>query len=355
MFKYVARRLIQAIPTIFGITLIAYAIMYYAPGDAASQLFLNPELTTRQRNAMREALGLDDPLPVQYARWMVGDAPWKIGDFEIWGGRELPVFDRRGNEVDKEIGTRKGVLRGDFGTSFVSRRPVLELIKEKVWATVELGGLSLLIGTMIGIPVGVLAAVYQGSIFDQVTRILAVIVSAVPVFWLGLILIIVFGVWLDVLPMGNRFPISVSGDYTFEERIKHLVLPVFTLSSFSIATFSRFMRASVLDVLNQDYIRTARAKGLGNRTVWFTHATRNALIPIATILGPAIPNIIAGAVLTERIYSWPGMGTMILGAITAQDYPIIMAIVLIFGVTTVVGFLLSDIMYALLDPRIRLA
>lgn len=355
MFRYIARRLVQAIPTILGITIIAYAIMYYAPGDAASQLFLNPELTTRQRNAMREALGLDDPLPVQYARWMIGDAPIRIGDTVLWEGRKLPVFDRRGNEIDEQIGTRKGILRGDFGDSFVSRRRVTELISEKVWATVELGGLSLLVGTMIGIPVGVLAAVYQGSIFDQITRILAVVVSAVPVFWLGLILIIVFGSWLDILPMGNRFPISVTGDYTLSDRIEHLILPVFTLSSFTIATFSRFMRASVLDVLNQDYIRTARAKGLDNRTVWFTHATRNALIPIATILGPAIPNIIAGAVLTERIYTWPGMGTMILGAVTAQDYPIIMAVVLIFGVATVAGFLLSDIMYALLDPRIRLA
>lgn len=355
MFRYVARRLIQAIPTLFGITIIAYAIMYAAPGNPASQLFFNPELTTRQRNAMAEALGVNDPLHIQYARWMIGDAPYEIAGVEIWGGRMLPVFDRRGNEIGEELGTRKGILRGDFGQSLVSRRNVVELIRIRLPATIELGGLSLLIGTLIGIPVGVLAAVYQGSIFDQITRVLAVIVSSIPVFWLGLMLIIIFGVWLDVLPMGNRFPISITGEYTLAQRIEHLILPTFTLSSFTIATFSRFMRASVLDVLNQDYIRTARAKGLSNQTVWFTHATRNAMIPIATILGPAIPNIIAGAVLTETIYSWPGTGRMIVEAIRSQDYPVIMAVVVMFGVATIVGYLLSDIMYALLDPRIRLA
>jgi peptide/nickel transport system permease protein len=218
----------------------------------------------------------------------------------------------------------------------------------------ELGALSLFIGTFIGIPVGVLAAVNQGGIFDQVTRIMAVIVSAVPVFWLGLILLLVFGSWLELLPMGNRRPASISGDYTLAEIIPHYILPVFTLSSFTIATFSRFTRASVLDVLNQDYVRTARAKGLQNTNVWFTHATRNALIPIATLIGPALPGIIAGAVLTETIYAWPGMGRLVLEAIQSQDYPVVMAVTLMFSLATIFGYLISDLLYAVLDPRIRL-
>ncbi len=278
------------------------------------------------------------------------------GQVTLWAGREIPVFDRQGNIIDYQVGGHaQGVLRGDFGQSLISQRPVMDVLTEKLPATVELGLLALLFGTLIGLPVGVLAAVYQGSWFDQVTRIGAVVVSAIPVFWLGLILLVVFGVWLDLLPMGNRFPVSVSGEYTLWDRIAHLILPVFTLSSFTIATFSRFMRASLLDVLNRDYIRTARAKGLSNRRTWFTHGMRNALIPIATIFGPALTGVISGAVLTETIYSWPGMGRFVIESVQQQDYPVIMATVILFSIATVIGFLISDLLYAALDPRIRLS
>jgi peptide/nickel transport system permease protein len=167
-------------------------------------------------------------------------------------------------------------------------------------------------------------------------------------------LLLIFGVTLRWLPMGNRFPISISGDYTIWERIEHLILPTITLGSFSVATFSRFMRASLLDVLGQDYVRTARAKGLSDRLVWFRHASRNALIPIATLLGPAIPGVITGAVLTETIYAWPGMGLLIVDSIRQRDYPVIMAIVLLSAMATILGYLISDILYAIVDPRIRL-
>ncbi|MFP4321964.1 MAG: ABC transporter permease [Anaerolineales bacterium] len=354
MIRYAIRRLLQAIPTMFGITIITYFIMASAPGSPATQLTLNPELTVRQRNAMAEAMGVNMPVYEQYARWMIGDKPISILGVKIWDGREMPVFDPRGNQIGTQIGDQEGLLRGDFGRSLVSRRPVTEIIQNRLWPTVELGALSLLIGTTIGIPVGVLAAVNQGGIFDQVTRIMAVIVSAVPVFWLGLILLLIFGSWLELLPMGNRRPASISGDYTLAEIIPHYILPVFTLSSFTIATFSRFTRASVLDVLNQDYVRTARAKGLQNTSVWFTHATRNALIPIATLIGPALPGVIAGAVLTETIYAWPGMGRLVLEAIQSQDYPVVMAVTLMFSVATIIGYLISDLLYAVLDPRIRL-
>jgi peptide/nickel transport system permease protein len=207
---------------------------------------------------------------------------------------------------------------------------------------------------LIGIPVGVLAAGQQGSIFDQFTRVASVLVSAIPVFWFGLILLLVFGAWLGWLPMGNRFPISVSGDYTLIDRVRHLILPVFTLSSFTIATYSRFMRASVLDVLGQDYIRTAHSKGLSSLGVWFRHATQNALLPIATLLGASFSTIVSGAVLTETIYSWPGMGRLVVDAIQQQDYPVIMGITLLFSIFTVVGYLVSDVLYATLDPRVRL-
>jgi peptide/nickel transport system permease protein len=325
-----------------------------APGGPTLALGFNPELTIQQREAMRIALGYDDPIAVQYLRWLVGDAPVTIGNIEVWGGRDRPTFDRAGNEIGTQPGTARGVLRGDFGYSTSSRRPVLKVIWERVPATVELGIISLLVGLAIGLPVGVLAAVYQGSWFDQLTRVMAVVVSSIPVFWLGLMLLLIFGATLGWLPMGNRFPLSFSGDYTFGDRVKHLILPVFTLSSFSIATFSRYMRASLLDVINQDYIRTAQAKGLKMRVVWFKHGMRNAMIPIATILGPSITLVISGAVLTETIYAWPGMGRLIVASVQQLDYPVIMAIVMLLALATIAGYLLSDILYAILDPRIRL-
>lgn len=355
MTRFLSRRLLQAIPTLVGITIIAYFVMSLAPGGPVTALTFDPAISAQQRAAMAESLGVNDPIHVQYIRWLIGDAPINILGIEIWQGRQLPVFDRAGNQIDTRLGTAGGILRGDFGSSIVSRQPVTRAIWNRIPATFELGMLSLLIGLLVGIPIGVLAAVYQGSIFDQVTRIVAVIVSAVPVFWLGLILLLVFGSWLEWLPMGNRFPLNFTGEYTFWERIQHLILPTFTLSSFGIATFSRFMRASLLDVLNQDYVRTAQAKGLSNNRVWFKHAMRNALIPVATILGPAITGVLGGAVLTESIYSWPGMGRLVVDSVTQQDYPVIMGVVLIASVTTIVGFLLSDLLYAFFDPRVRLS
>lgn len=355
MLKFIVRRLIQAIPTFIGITVLAYAIMSLAPGGPVNALAFDPDIPQKVREAMAESMGVNDPWPVQYARWLIGDAPITIGNLTIWEGREIPVFDRRGNQTGTEIGTSRGILRGDFGRSFLSQNPVTEVLAVHIPATLELGLISLFIGTVIGVTIGILAAVRQGGIFDQITRVLAVLVSSIPVFWLGLILLLIFGATLEWLPMGNRFPLVGSGNYSLTDRIRHLALPVITLSSFSIATFSRFMRASLLEVLGQDYVRTARAKGLSDRIVWFKHASRNALIPIATLLGPAIPGVITGAVLTETIYSWPGMGRLIVNSITQADYPVIMAIVLLAAAATIIGYLLSDILYAIIDPRIRLS
>ena len=383
MIKFIIRRIIQAIPTLIGISLIAYFIMWAAPGSPATALTFDPNLTARQRDAFREVLGLNAPFLQQYLTWMIGDAPIKIGaddcdgpddvveqgaastcvvseGFTLWPGYQKPQIDRRGNITSYEDGDSYGILRGDFGTSFLSKKPALQIIFGKpgegpIWASLELGMISLLIGIAIGMAVGVIAAVTQGSWFDQVTRILAVIISAIPVFWLGLILLLIFGSALNWVPMGGRFPPTISGEYTLTERLLHLVLPVVTLSSFSVAGFSRFMRASMLDVIHSDYVRTAQAKGLSGSVVWFKHALRNALIPIATILGPSLTLVIGGAVLTETIYSWPGIGRLLIDAVRASDYPIIMAITMLLAVATVLGFILSDILYAVFDPRIRLS
>lgn len=354
MGRFILRRVIQAIPTLLGITIISFLIMSAAPGGPAAALTFDPKVSAKQRAAMEEKLGFNDPVPVQYVRWLLGERPITILGLTLWEGRDIPVFDRRGNQIDTKPGKNGGIIRLDFGRSLFYKRPVVEMIKERADATIQLGMFALLVGFGIGIPIGILSAVWRGSAFDNSSRILAVFFNAVPVFWLGLMLILIFGKWLEVLPMGNQCPLTIKGCATVSDQIRHLILPVFTLGTGWIAILSRYMRASTLDVLSQDYIRTAQAKGLPNNKVWFVHATRNALIPIATILGPAIPNLLGGAVITETIFSWPGLGRLSFEAVIQQDYPMVMAVVLLSGVITVLGYLLSDILYAIIDPRIRL-
>ncbi len=353
MYQYILRKLLQAIPTIIGITILSYVIIDLAPGDPVAALTFGPRTTKAQKVQLAEQLGVNDPVYKQYFRWLVGNDFQK---FKKIDGRGNPVLDDEGNVI-YENGDKKGIIRGDFGDSFTSKKPAMDVLLEKVPATVELTGLSLLVGLGLGIPVGILSAVYRGSWFDNYSRVMAVVFNAVPVFWLGLILLLIFGSWLGWLPMGGRFPNEyfVSGRVTAAERASHLVLPVAVLSTGSIAIFSRLMRASTLDVLSQDYVRTAQAKGLPLTRVYFIHAARNALIPIATILGPAIPGLIGGALITETIFSWPGMARTTFTAVLTQDYPVIMASVILVSLATIIGYLLSDILYAIIDPRIRLA
>jgi peptide/nickel transport system permease protein len=355
VIKFILRRLIQAIPTFFGITILAYGIVWAAPGDPVTLLTAgNPRLTPEQKAILREQAGLNDPVYEQYVRWLIGN-DWQ--EFDKVDRRGNPILDEEGNVI-KEPGQNKGILRGDFGESISSGQPVWKIISEKIPATVELGGLALLLGFIIGIPIGILAAVFRGGTFDSVTRVMTVLFSAIPIFWLGLILMLIFGSQLGWLPMGGRFPAihAITPDATtVTDRLEHLLLPVGVLASGWVAIFSRFMRASTLDILSQDYIRTARAKGLENRTVWFMHAARNALMPIATLVGPAIPSILGGAVVTETIFAWPGLGRTALLAAQQNDYPVIMGTVIIASIATIAGYLLSDLMYALIDPRIRLS
>lgn len=357
MVKYTLRRLIQAIPTLFGITLFSYLILSAAPGGAARALTFDPKITPQQRERIAQQLGLDDPWPIQYLKWLIGDE-WRL-------------YDKDDDGIPEARGTRLGILRGDFGNSFYNgRRDVLGLIMERVPATLELGLSSLFFGLLLGVPIGIMAAVRKGKFFDNSTRILAVITSAVPIFWLGLILILLFGRVLPnllhdlnpevftstkpILPMGGRNPPILVGDVPpIWMRLEYLILPTFVLGSGIIAVYSRYLRASMLDVIGQDYIRTAKAKGLTDRGVWFRHGARNALIPIATFLGPQITGLLSGAVLTETIFSWPGLGRFTIGSTLSLDYPVVMAVVILAALATVLGYIISDILYALVDPRIR--
>jgi peptide/nickel transport system permease protein len=357
MVRYVARRLVQAVPTFLGITLLSYLLMLGAPGGPVAAMTFDPKMSPAEREAVAARLGVNDPFPIQYLRWLLGDdwMRWDTDDDGLADRSFLIPLDADGNGVAEEPGTRKGVLRGDFGTSFFQKRPVMKAIGELAPATLELGIAGLIVGVIVGVPVGILSAVNRGGWFDNITRVVAGILNSVPVFWLGLILILIFGSQLRLLPMGGRCPTTISGGCPpIYERLGFLILPTFVLATGGIAGFSRYMRASMLEVIGQDYIRTARAKGLSPRSVWFRHGARNALIPLATFLGPAITGLLGGAVITETIFSWPGLGRLGVSSVTSQDYPMVMAIVILGAIATILGYLLSDVLYALIDPRIRL-
>jgi peptide/nickel transport system permease protein len=364
MIKYIIRRLVQAIPTFIGITILSYLLMSLSPGGAIRLLtFGDTRLRPEEREAIEARLGFNDPIFVQYLRWFLGDhwMRWDANSDGVSDGSFLVPLDADGDGAPEPPGVGRGVILLDFGSSLTrGRRDALSVIAERIPATLELGVASLLVGLVVGLPIGILAAVWRGSFFDNFTRIFATFSTAIPIFWFGFMLILLFGVTIKgpdgqgLLPMGSRCPTSLTGGCApLHERLEYLILPTLALAVGAVAGFSRYMRASMLDVINQDYMRTARSKGLNNRVVWFKHGARNALIPIATFLGPALTGLLSGAAITENVFSWPGLGRLAVESVTAKDYPIVMAVVIITSIATILGFILSDILYALIDPRIR--
>ncbi len=340
MIKYFQRRLLQAIPTFFGVTILSFMIILSAPGDPVAMITWGPNMNTAANEAMRRQLGLDQPPLVQYVYWLVGN-DWTLIDIDGDGIGETP-------------GERHGLLRGDFGKSIKNKRPVMQQLAQRIPATLRLGAAAITIGFLMGIVLGVLAAVFHRTWVDQVIRVISVVGNAVPQFWLGLLLIIIFGVQLDLLPISGMQNITRRGGFDLADALRHMILPVFVLSLNWIAFLSRFTRAQILEVLQQDYVRTAYAKGLNQRVIWLRHALRNGLLPVATFLGPAIGTVLAGAVIIEQVFAWPGMGKLIIDAVFARDYPVVMGSVVIASLMFIIGVLLSDIMYVILDPRIRL-
>ena len=340
MIEYFVRRLLQAIPTFFGVTILSFLIMLSAPGDPVAMITFSPNPSSEAINALRRQLGLDQPPLLQYVYWLIGN-DWTLIDVD-------------GDGLGDKNGERRGILRGDIGQSIKQRRPVMDLIAQRIPATLRLGVSALILGYVIGVTLGVLAAVFHRTWVDQTIRILSVIGNAVPAFWLGLLLIIIFGVQLDLLPISGMRNITQRGPQTFGDAIRHMILPVSVLSLNTIAFISRFTRTQILEVLQQDYVRTAHAKGLQTRAIWFRHALRNGLLPVATFLGPSIGTLLAGSVIIEQVFQWPGMGKLIVDAVFSRDYPLVMGSVVIASVMFIVGVLLSDLMYVILDPRIRL-
>lgn len=342
MSSYIFRRLLQGIPTFFGITILSFLLMLTAPGDPVSMIMFNPSATPEAVATMRRQLGLDQPPLTQYIYWLVGN--------------DWAQIDSDGDGVGDSYGLRHGLLRGDLGQSLKHKRPVSELIAERIPATLQLTVSALIVGYGLGALLGVLSAVYHRSWFDQSVRLLSVVGTAVPAFWLGLIFIIIFSVTLDWLPMSGMSDITNrSGGFDLIASLKHLIMPVSVLALGIVASVARFTRTEMLETLHQDFIRTAHAKGLNNRRVWWRHAIRNALIPIATFLGPELGGLLGGAVIIEQVFGWPGMGRLVVNGVFQRDYPLVMGSVVVGAVLFIIGLLLSDMLYAWLDPRIRLS
>lgn len=356
MTRYVFRRLLQAIPTLFGISLISFLVVNLSPGDPVLIRTFAPDITEETRETLRRQLGLDQHVSLQYVNWLVGFS-FRGGDVVEQQTRKDVICGYVSSLNFTWCDSGGGILRGDLGTSLQTEQPVWERLLERMPATLQLSLVSLMMVFVVGVPLGVLSAVYHRSIFDNVVRVFAVVGESVPGFWFGLMAIFIFGVVLDILPTGGRFPTesALTGEVAVIDRIRHLILPAIVGALGGIAGISRIMRTETLEVIHTDYIRTAKAKGVAPSKLWFIHALRNSLIPLMTILGPSIVGIIGGAVVTERVFSWPGMGQLTFNAALQRDYPMVLGAVMFFAVLVIIGNLLSDIFYGLVDPRVRLS
>lgn len=341
MSKLVLRRFLQAIPTFLGITLISFIIVSAAPGDPVSLLRLNPNTSKEANDALYRQLGLDQPIPLRYLYWLVGN--------------DYTQVDTNDDGVDDAPGVRQGILRGDLGISVEYKRPVLDLIAERIPATLLLTFTALVVGYVVGIAVGLYAASQRQGWLDQLMRFASAIGIALPSFWLALILIIVFGVRLHLLPTGGMRDVTqAETGFNLFATIPYMILPVCVLAITIIARVSRFVRASVLETYGEDYVRTAYAKGLPERVLWSKHVLRNALLPVASMLGPELGRLLNGAVIIEQVFNWPGLGRLAIDGAFQRDYPLVMGFVVVGSLMYLGGVILTDLLYMFIDPRIRL-
>ena len=342
MANYIIRRLAQAIPQLFIISVILFALMQ-AFGDPIATLGGRIPPRPEDRERLRRQWGLDQPLYMQYTTWLVGN-DWQKIDMDGDGVKETP-------------GKRMGILRGDLGNSLVTRKPVIEMIVERLPNTLLLMGTVEIVIIIFSISLGLLSALKPYSWFDNLFTGLSFVGFSMPVFWLALSLMYIFAVnfrrWgLPYLPTVGMYEPDVGP--TFLEYARHMVLPVATLSIISIAGYSRYVRSSVLEVLSQDYVRTARSKGVESLKVVIKHALPNAALPFITLIGLDIPGMLAGAVVTERIFAWPGTGRLFIDHTERADFPVLMGILMMIAVAVVVFQIITDVVYSLVDPRIRL-
>ena len=314
MLKYTIKRLLIAIPTFLGITILVYLISELAPGGPLEMLVNDPMATKETMEALKEQMGLNDPAIVQYFRWLVN------------------------------------LLHGNLGVSYRNSLPVMGQVLEKLGPTLLLTLSSTVLSVIIAVPLGVMSAYKPYSAWDYISSGLAFVGASTPTFFTGLVLIYIFAVKLGILPMGGMYD---AGIHTFGSMIQHLILPCLVLTIFNIGSLLRQTRGSMMEVFNEDYIRTTRAKGLTEPRVVLVHGLRNALIPVVTVLSTMIPFMFGGAVVAEQVFSWPGLGSLMVQSINARDYPMIMGITVVIAAAVLIGNVLTDIAYSLLDPKIR--
>ena len=318
MGRYLLRRLLIAIPSLLGISVILFTVLALAPGDPFGELATNPAVPPEVRNALRLKFGLDDPVVLRYFHWIVA------------------------------------MLHGDWGFSFASRINVDTLILQRLPSTLFVIGSAQLLALAVALPVGVFAATRPYSVFDQVASTFAFIGFSLPTFFTGLLLILIFSVQLDWLPFVYRADIDATGWRFYWEHFRQSIMPITVLGLFQGASMTRYVRSAVLDVIRLDYVTTARAKGLGERKVVIKHVVRNALIPVVTLVALQMPAIFGGAIITEQIFRVPGIGSLLISAILANDTPVIMAVTFVFACLVVLFNLIADVLYGWLDPRITL-
>jgi peptide/nickel transport system permease protein len=316
MSRYLVRRLLLSIPALLGISAVLFTVLALAPGDPFEELATNPNVPAEVRMNLRAKFGLDDPLPVRYVRWLTA------------------------------------MLRGDWGFSFVSRVDVDTLILQRLPTTLWVLGAAQLLGLLIALPVGTLSALRPYSVFDQVATTLAFIGFSLPTFFTGLLFILLFSIHLDWLPFIYRADITAAGWRWYWEHLRQAIMPISVLGLFQAASLMRFTRSAVLDVVRLDYVTTARAKGLSEPVTVVKHVVRNALIPVVTLMALQVPQIFTGAVVTEQIFRVPGIGSLLISAILANDTPVVMAITFVFSCLVVLFNLIADLVYGWLDPRI---
>ena len=314
--QYLIRRLLLVIPAMLGISVLLYTVLALAPGDPFSELAANPAVPPEVAQALRTKFGLDDPVWIRYWRWLIA------------------------------------MLHGEWGFSFQSRMDVDRLIMQRLPTTLIVIGAAQLLAILVALPVGVLAGTRPYSIFDQIANTLAFVGFSLPTFFTGLLLILVFSIQLDWLPFVYRADIDATGWRFYWEHIKQSIMPVMVLGLFQGASLVRYVRSSVLDVVRLDYVTTARAKGIGERKVISRHVVRNALIPVVTLVALQMPIVFGGAIVTEQIFRVPGIGSLLISAMLANDTPVIMAVTFVFSCLVVLCNLIADVLYAWLDPRI---
>jgi len=311
--NYIVRRLLQTVILLFVVTLAVFVLIQAAPGGPS--ILVDPNMSEEDAQLLRKAMGLDEPVHIQYVRWLMR------------------------------------LARGDLGQSYDVGRPVTELIFQKMPATMLLAGAALLFAVGLGVPLGVISAVKRYTVADYAVTTVSFFGLSVPVFWYGLMLIILFSVKLQILPAGGMYDLGKA--VTAWEILKHLIMPAVVLGTVNMAQITRYTRSSFLTVLRQDYVRTARAKGLRETWVLYKHALRNALIPVVTIIGLILPRFLGGAAVTETVFTWPGLGSLAIAAAYNRDYPTIMGVSLIVSFLAIFSNLLVDILYSVIDPRVK--